>query len=635
MSKEEFKRAGDDIAVSLRDKADSWSKKRKPYTDQWVKTYYRYIGRYRPEQLSQMAPNEGQDQNAYSVPFSEGGWNRNNWRSTVFIKLPKVKVLGAYSQMIQSALQNKDKITVDPKSGQGEAGKIAANAMQDTINSQLETSLIDEVLKCGVLELCMYGSCFAQAPIINTAINRTWVRNPVKSMMRRLIGMPDAWEPQIENKRQPYVYNRNLFEMFADPFATDIQSCEGIFHRPFIGEYELMDLSKKPGFDGKIIAEIIRSGEYKQSNQDGTKAKRTARGLSGDKEGFDLIFWSGKLSASKLAKSGLKDFKDMQGWIEVLAWVVNSGKEGAPRIVKIVPNPLAKRPFYMATYERIPYELLGIGVGENVGEMCDVINGGVRLFLDTKKMALPQMVVNRSALPQGTTIVDYSVGKLWALDGKPDDVFGSFAPPDVSEGIIPLIELMERFLDEISVPAYTTGRATKAANKTAAGLSMLMNMYSVQMRAALENLNSMLQQIGQAFYDWNMEHNPDPRIKGDFNIQAAGLSTLMQKEILNQQLMQFLTLTSNAQVLNNPVALKVLRMLGESMGIQNVDSILPNPEQVEQAQKAAQMEAATLAKVSAPGQPGAQPGGPQVPMETIQKPFIPHPHMPHIPAGKR
>ncbi len=636
MSKEEFKNSLEDIGKELAERADSWLKKRKPYTDTWVKNYYRYIGRYRPEQLSAMAPIESGGGNTYSTPFEEGGWNRNNWRSTAFVKLPKVKVLGAYSQMIQSALQNKNKIEVGPKAGTGEAEKIAANHMSETINSQLETSLIDEVLKCGVLEQVLYGTTFVQAPVVSRQVNRTWVRNAMKSMMRKLISpqQGDVWEPQIEAKAQPYIYNRNLFEMIPDPFATDIQTCEGIFHRPFIGEYELVELARRPGFDGQVIADILKDGDYKQSNADGTQAKRSARGLSGTKEGYDLIFYAGKLNAKKLSKSGLKQFKDVTGWIEVLAWIINGSGDANPKVVKMVPNPLAKRPFYMAAYEKIPHELLGVGVGENIGEMCDIVNGGVRLFLDAKKMSLPQTVINRAGLPQGTTVVDYSVGKVWVLDGKPSDVFGSFALPDVSAGVIPLIEMMERFLDEISVPAYTTGHATKNMNKTAAGMSMLMNMYTVQMRAALENLNDMLQHIGQAFYDWNMEHNPDPRIKGDFNIRAAGLANLMQKEVMNQQLMQFLTLTTNPAVLMNPVPLKLLRMLGESMGIKDVDSILPTPEQIEQAQKMQQL--ATLQRVSQPGdgQPGVPgqpgPGGPGGPgMETTvhTKPFVPHGHM--------
>lgn len=600
--KGDYKDASEEIADMLIRDADDWAKKRKPYTDQWVRTYYRYIGKYRPDQLAAMSQSDGQSNDQYSVPFEEGGWNKNNWRSTAFIKLPKVKVLGAYSQMIQSALLNKYKVEVEPKAGGGEAEKVAANAMRDTINSQLETSQIEEVLKVNLLEKTMYGSTFAQAPVVNQTINRIWVRNAMKSMMRRLIGGGDVWEPQVDAKNQPYIYNRNLFEMFPDPFAVDIQSCKGIFHRPFIGEYELVDLAKKPGFDGKVIAEILRAGDYKQSSQDGTKAKRIARGLGGDKEGYDLVFFSGKLNAGKLDKAGLREFKDLKGWVEVLCWMVNSGEKSNPKIIKAVPNPLAKRPFYMSKYEQIPYELNGVGLGENVGEPCDVINGGVRLFLDSKKMALPQIAIDKNALPQGTTIVSFAPGKLWALDGKPTDVFSSFSLPDVSSGIIPLIEVMERFLDEISVPAYTTGRATKNINKTASGLSMLMSQYQVQMRAALENLNSMLEQIGHAFYDWNMEHNPDSRIKGDFIIKAAGLSTLMQKEVQNQQLMQFLQITSNPAIVQNPVTLKLLRMLGENIGIQNVDQILPRPEDLENQIKAimaSQMQ--TLQGVSAPG----------------------------------
>ena len=133
----------DSIAKKLVEKADGeYMDFRKVYTQKWTDIYYSYIGEDKPGE----APTE-------------------DWRSKVSPKVMKVKVLAAWSQMVQALMGNKELIDVTPNEP-GSDAEAAAAGMKKEILDQWDRGDFIEKLKIGALDKIMYGNCHFQAPVV-------------------------------------------------------------------------------------------------------------------------------------------------------------------------------------------------------------------------------------------------------------------------------------------------------------------------------------------------------------------------------------------------------------------------------------------------------------------------------------
>lgn len=555
-----------DLARKIVTKADEYQEWKRPFAERCTDIYYDYIGRVR----------QGFDD------IKSLDKNKKDWRTKIYPKFTKTKVLAAWSQMIQTVMSNKALIEVIPNDKSSEA---PAKLMREEVLSQLEEADLTEKIKIGILENVLYGTMFMQGPVPISVKKKKWKVDMRGTLSNYVLGnFSSAYQMVISSETLPTIYSRNFFEVYPAPYATDLSSCEGIIHRPFISEYDLIELSNVPGFDVEAIRACLTDGPQEVSDIDYTETKSSVRFTGGKRKGFDLIYYAGKLKLSDLAnpQDNSDTPKEPFGYAEVFCWVINGGKE--PRIIKFEMNPdiLGRRGFYSSVFERVPYESFGVGIGENIKDISELITGAVRLFIDAKKMALPQVAINTNKWDPGGSL-SFAPFKIWRFNGDPREAISSMNFPDISVGLTALIELAERYADEFTgVPKWTTGTESRMLNKTATGISMLMNAQSQLMRGAVENLDDyVIEPIGEGFVDWNMEFSQRPDIKGDYYVAASGLSSLMQKETLNQQLLGLLSFIVNPMVLQNPIALKFLRIVGDNIGIKNVDSILPDPDKME------------------------------------------------------
>jgi hypothetical protein len=533
----------------------------RPFVEKCTNIYYAYMGVDRAED----SPKE-------------------DWRSRVYPKYVKCKVLAAWSQMVQSLMNMNDPFNVEPN--KGESNVDGAKAMKQEILEQQDRADFAEKQKISLMDLNMYGNCCFQAPMPVEREKKNWVVDAKATLLSVLAMKPTrVYKPVYQKSIDPVMMNRNIMEMMPFPYAADIQGGEGVFHNPVLSKYELTELSQRPDFDQALIKEALRVGPTNVEKQDGLKEKLAARGFTSSKgrNGWDYLFYSGKFDVEKLVKAGFQDFSDMKGYLEILAHVVKSSDK--PRLIKIAKNPMAnkRRPFHWAIYERVPYEVRGVGIGENVLDLSDIGVGAVRMFIDAKKLALPMIAIDASQSHRfpGSTF-EMRPFKTFLFNGDPNKIIKEFQFQDVSDGMMSLIELAERLMDEISgMPKFTTGVDSRMINKTASGLGMLINAQGQLMRGAYENYeDNIIEPIAEAFYDWNMEFNPNNSIKGDYRISANGLSAQMVKDTMNGQLFQLMSYIINPAVTSNPYALKLLRMVGDNIGIKDVDGAIPNPDKL-------------------------------------------------------
>ena len=105
-------------------------------------------------------------------------------------------------------------------------------------------------------------------------------------------------------------------------------------------------------------------------------------------------------------------------------------------------------------------------------------------------------------------------------------------------------------------PSFAHGQTgVQGVGRTASGISMLMSAANGSIRNVIKNIDDyLLAPLGKAFFNFNMQFNFNPEIRGDLEVKARGTESLMATEVRSQRLMQFM------QVVSNPVLAPFARM---------------------------------------------------------------------------
>ena len=121
------------------------------------------------------------------------------------------------------------------------------------------------------------------------------------------------------------------------------------------------------------------------------------------------------------------------------------------------------------------------------------------------------------------------------------DAFQAVVLPDVTNGLIGLIQQLEREADlDSGQTAIGYGDMSPSQTKTATGMSILNSNANRQTADVVRSVSNMITQNIQSIYRWLMVDSTDATIKGDYEALSTGYEQYVAKEVHNTQLMQFL-----------------------------------------------------------------------------------------------
>jgi hypothetical protein len=130
---------------------------------------------------------------------------------------------------------------------------------------------------------------------------------------------------------------------------------------------------------------------------------------------------------------------------------------------------------------------------------------------------------------------------------------------------------------------------------------MLMNAASGNIKTVIKNVDDyLLAPLGEAFFNFNMQFDYDPAIKGDLEVSAKGTESLMANEVRSQRLMQFLQIASQPSLAPFAKFPYIIREIAKSMDL--------DPEKVTNNMDEAMKQAFLAQQNAPPAPPGAPPG---------------------------
>jgi hypothetical protein len=594
----------------------------------WLRAYRNYRGLYGPD-----------------VQFTE------TEKSRVFIKVTKTKTLAAYGQLIEVLFSNNkfplsidptvlpegvvESVHIDPKEPASPAGEltnpedfdlekleerfgamkellkdlpdvkegpgvtpssatfspamVAAKKMEKKIHDQLDESGATKHLRSTAFEMALFGTGVMKGPFATDKEYPDWAED-------------GTYKPTI--KTVPEASHVSLWNFYWDPDGNNTENVQYVIERHKMSRTQLRALKNRPFFRKNIIDSVLAEGETytKKYWEDTLKDYAPNAGI----QRFEVLEYWGNIDVEMLKDEDIvipKELEEM-GELQANIWFCNN------KIIRLVLNPFkpAKIPYYAVPYELNPYSLAGVGIAENMDDTQTLMNGFMRMAVDNAVLSGNLVFeVDETNLVPGQDLSVYP-GKVFRRQGgAPGQALFGTKFPNVANENLQLFDKARQLADESTgLPSFSHGQTgVSGVGRTASGISMLMNAASGSIKTVVKNLDDyLLGPLGTAFFNFNMQFDFDPSIRGDLEVNARGTESLMANEVRSQRLMQFLQIVSNPVLMPFAKMPYIVREIAKSMDL--------DPDKVTNNMDEAMRQAALAPQPAAPagGLPPQGVGGP-------------------------
>ena len=466
---------------------------------------------------------------------------------------------------------------------------VAAKKMEKKIHDQLEESGASKHLRASAFEMALFGTGVMKGPFAVNKEYSNWSED-------------GKYKPTI--KVVPEASHVSIWNFYWDPDASNTEDCQYVIERHKMSRTQLRALKRRPHFRKNVIDLLIDQGEtyIKKYWEDDLHDYAPNFGV----DRFEVLEYWGNVDIELLEENEISipdEFKEGDE-LQANIWYCNG------KIIRLVLNPFkpSKIPYYAVPYELNPYSLAGVGVGENMDDTQTLMNGFMRMAVDNAVLSGNLVFeVDETNLVPGQDLSVYP-GKVFRRQGgAPGQALFGTKFPNVSQENMQLFDKARQLADESTgMPSFAHGQTgVSGVGRTASGISMLMNAAGGSIKTVIKNVDDyLLAPLGKAFFNFNMQFDFDPEIKGDLEVNARGTESLMATEVRSQRLMQFLQIVSNPALMPFAKMPYIIREIAKSMDLDQ-DKVTNNMEE-------AARQAALMAPPAPPAGAPAE-GAPPVP----------------------
>ena len=387
-------------------------------------------------------------------------------------------------------------------------------------------------LQMSVLDAALYGTGILAGPFAAEKRENLGMEEALKAMENQ-----DA----EDEKYKPEVEYCSPWDVYPDPAGRCVEDCAYVIHRNIMSVPKLRDLRGKPGFDTEAIDEVLDANpngnyapEWWETTLDTVNSKPQTHGPANK---FQCLIRWGWISGRDLRDCG-KDVPDDLLNEQVMAAIWKIGH----KVISVRVSKLHKSriPFYFVPYRKVPNSIWGMGVAEMMFDSQDAINACERAKMDNMALASrPMAVVYPSRLHPGHRNIEMKAGKIWVVEEA--EIQTSTKPVDffTPECRLDQIEVVQRdhfqFIQEqTGIPNALMGMGGQGThNRTAEGATLQFNAAATALKTVIYNFETyLIVPITTAMAKFYQMFSDDPKIMGDYRINARGLQGLMARENL-------------------------------------------------------------------------------------------------------
>jgi len=432
------------------------------------------------------------------------------------------------------------------------ASNISCDGMRVKIKDDLEETHWEEKFARGVLDLVVLGTMVIKGPFAAPPNPKKWMlvdeeeKEGMLSSIKGAIGMSKSVKKvfklvSTESDARPDLEVVSPFEFYPDPAAVNIKEAMWAIHRHVMNKHELLNLAEVEGFNSEEIKKAVEANpkgnwtaETWESRVFALNQRQTPM-ARGDR--YVVLEHWGYFGGRELENAGVEmpEGHDKNKQYMTCIWTV--GEYCIKVSLSSLESPYI--PFMVCPYEKILYSIWGRGVPEKMRDPQDIVNAAARAMVDNMGIAAgPQVIYDTSRMINGFKfegIKPWGVWPLKTLEGIQSPPVTFVPVPSILGDLKVLQDNFKLFIQEVtSMPDMAggfAGSATGQHNRTASGMGMLFNAANNYIKGVLFNIdNNITKPMVRRMYDWNMQFSSDMSIKGDFSIEAGGVSRLMALE---------------------------------------------------------------------------------------------------------
>lgn len=428
--------------------------------------------------------------------------------------------------------------------------KQTAALMQSEIDDQLTEMDYPEVAKKVLRSGLLYGTGILAGPLVNRRQKCRWQPDD----------QTNTYIEKIEDQDVPYMEFTRIWDWYPDMTVAEFSQAQGFWQRSILTKHDLRKLMKRPDFDKDIIRRYLQErpdGDYvpepfevdlqalevdaatqSSSEAGGTtifSSDTTTTQSSYRQHGkrYEAIQYWGYVDGSDLAACGIlnPDGSEIDVDLEYAANVWLIGK--AP--VKVMLYDGALTHYKVFYYEKDETSIFGEGLARVMRHSQIAISSAARMMLDNAAcVAGPQVEVNWQLMHEGTDLNSFYPRKIWYRDGRGIEAqYPAVRVYNINSHIEELGKISDIFMNfadqETCLPTWMIG--DKVNNENSKQTSGRQAEILVSIKDVVKNFDTFTEQVMRDLYSWNMEFNPREDIKGDFQCNPRGVSSLVIKEI--------------------------------------------------------------------------------------------------------
>lgn len=400
--------------------------------------------------------------------------------------------------------------------------------------------------------------------------------------------------------------------------GEDIQEGDYCFERDFLSATSLKKLKQVRDHEGKPvylaaqIDKVIAEGPEK-CNTDAYDARNPVG--ADQKNRFSIWHMTGVLSREDMQVLGAPAVDELPEEVCECFCIVSMVND---TVIRATLNPLMESghlPYRVYPWSRRAGHWAGVGVAEQVDLPQKMVNGGTRAWLNNAGISSGvQIFIDQFKIAPLDGSMDITPNKVWGVtaEGMSDDVrkfMQVFEIPNRGKELMEIINYAMRLAEELSnIPLVSQGQAGPNDPQTFGQAELQNNNANTLLRQLAYSLDDHITEpLVDDFYEWLLlsPEVPDDE-KGDFDIDARGSVTMVEKAIQEATLVNMLALALNPAYKQDPE--KVFRELLKAKRI-DPDKTALTDEQIAQmtsqpppkapAVEAAQIQAASREKVAA------------------------------------
>jgi len=453
-----------------------------------------------------------------------------------------------------------------------------AKRMEDEINDQLTESDYNDECRDTIFGAAYLGTGIIKGPIVRNRMRKAWIpqASPNGEAIHAL---------QMHERKRPASKNVDPWDFFPDmACGKDIQNAEAIWEREYMTARALRQLAKAPDYIPDQIRAAIEEGPQKVDKNDRvTVALREAGFQLPNRDHFEVWTRWGDFNREVFEACGC----DLTGYDELKTFtgcivMVND------HVIKAYLHPLetGDMPYDIYVWEESDYSVFGYGVPFMLRQASQrILNASVRQMMDHGGVSVgPQVVVKRSVISPADGDWTIRGRKLWFANEDGGPVGDAFSVHEIQSHIkdyAAIIEFAMKMADEeVAFPMIMAGE-TGGAPHQVGSMQMLMNAASVVLRRLVKRFDDKItrRHIGR-YYDYNMQYSKRPEIKGDFEIDARGSTTLLQRDLMNQAIIKWIAALANPALGWLFDAEKLLKKALQADYI-NPDDVMPEQKEID------------------------------------------------------